>query len=433
MTRNLTTSAALFDSARKVIAGGVSSDARRTAGTPMYVDRAAGSRLWDVDGNTYIDYVLGQGPAVLGHCPPEVTAAVAEQAGRGMSYSAQHRLEVEVAERLCRMVPSAELVRFNSVGSEAVHGALRLARGHTGRPKVLKFEGHYHGWFDPVLYSLHPGLDEAGAVEAPIPVPGTRGQPPSAEGDLVVVSWNDLGALRTAMEKHRGEIAAVIMEPILCNSGAIVPSPGYLEGVRALCDEHGSLLVFDEVITGFRVAPGGAQERLDVVPDLATFGKAMAGGMQASALVGRASVMETIAAGRVGHAGTFNSHPVALAAANATLTILDEQRDELYGRLNAHGERLMAGLRAAARDAGVDLLVDGVGPAFQTYFTTEPAVRDYRDFARTDRETAARFHAGLQDRGVNIIPRGLWLMSTAHTDDDIDETLRVATAALRAL
>jgi glutamate-1-semialdehyde 2,1-aminomutase len=433
MARNLTASAALFESARKVIAGGVSSDARRSVGTPLYVDHAAGSRLWDVDGNTYIDYVLGQGPSVLGHCPPEVVAAVAEQAGRGMSYSAQHRLEVEVAERLCSMVPSAELVRFNSVGSEAVHGALRLARGHTGRPKVLKFEGHYHGWFDPVLYSLHPALDQAGAVDAPVPVPGTLGQPPSAEGDLVVVGWNDLDTLRTAMEKHHGEIAAVIMEPILCNSGAIVPAPGYLEGVRALCDEHGSLLVFDEVITGFRMAPGGAQERLGVLPDLATFGKAMAGGMQVSALVGRAAVMETIASGRVGHAGTFNSHPVAMAAANATMTILDEQRDELYGRLNALGERLMAGLRTAAREAGLALLVDGVGPAFQTYFTSEEAVRDYRDFARIDRVTAARFHSELQDRGVNIVPRGLWLMSTAHTDADIDETLQAATAALQAL
>jgi len=433
MARNLTASAALFESARLVIAGGVSSDARRSIGTPMYVDHAAGSRLWDIDGNSYVDYVLGQGPSVLGHCPAEVVAAVAEQAGRGMSYAAQHRLEVEVAERLCRMVPSAELVRFNSVGSEAVHGALRLARGHTGRPKVLKFEGHYHGWFDPVLYSLHPALDQAGAVDAPVPVPGTLGQPPSAEGDLVVVGWNDLDALRTAMEKHRGEIAAVIMEPILCNSGAIVPAPGYLEGVRALCDEHGSLLVFDEVITGFRVAPGGAQERLGVLPDLATFGKAMAGGMQVSALVGRAAVMETIASGRVGHAGTFNSHPVAMAAANATMTILDEQRDELYGRLNALGERLMAGLRTAAREAGLALLVDGIGPAFQTYFTSEEAVRDYRDFARIDRVTATRFHSELQDRGVNIVPRGLWLMSTAHTDADIDETLQAATAALQAL
>jgi glutamate-1-semialdehyde 2,1-aminomutase len=384
-----------------------------------------------VDGNSYLDYVLGQGPALLGHCPPEIVAAIADQAGRGMSYSAQHRLEIEVAERLCRMVPSAELVRFNSVGSEAVHGALRLARGHTGRPKVLKFEGHYHGWFDPVLYSLHPALDQLDGSGAPVPV--TLGQPPSAEGDLVVVRWNDLDALRIALEQHHGEIAAVIMEPILCNSGAIVPAPGYLEGVRALCDEHGSLLIFDEVITGFRVAPGGAQERLGVVPDLATFGKAMAGGMQVSALVGRAAVMETIASGKVGHAGTFNSHPVAMAAANATLRILDERRDEVYGRLNAGGERLMEGLRTAARQAGVQLLVDGVGPAFQTYFTDAEAVHDYRDFAGRDTEIAARFHAELQDRGVNIVPRGLWLMSAAHTDDDIDETLRAATAALRAL
>lgn len=433
MTRNLTRSTALYSAAREVIAGGVSSDARRSSGVPLYVDHAAGSRLWDVDGNEYVDYVLGQGPAVLGHCPAEVVAAVAEQAGRGLCYAAQHQLEVEVAERLCAMVPSAELVRFNSVGSEAVHGALRLARGHTGRPKILKFEGHYHGWFDPVLYSLHPDLDRAGSVDEPVPVPGSAGQPPSAEADLVVVSWNDLDALRTALEKHQGEIAAVIMEPILFNTGAIVPAPGYLEGVRELCDEHGALLIFDEVISGFRVAPGGAQERLGVLPDLATFGKAMAGGLQVSALVGRAAVMETIAAGRVGHAGTFNSHPVAMAAANATMRVLDEQRDELYGRLYAQGERLMSGLRRAASAAGIALLVDGVGPAFQTYFTDQESVRDYRDFARTDRQTAARFHAGLLDRGINIVPRGLWLLSTAHTDADIDQTIQAAGDVLHAL
>ncbi|GAA3778492.1 glutamate-1-semialdehyde 2,1-aminomutase [Plantactinospora mayteni] len=433
MARKLTTSAALFESAKQVIAGGVSSDARRSPGVPLYVDHASGSRLWDVDGNSYLDYVLGQGPAVLGHCAPEVVAAVVDQVGRGISYAAQHRLEVEVAERLCRMVPSAELVRFNSVGSEAVHGALRLARAFTGRAKVLKFEGHYHGWFDPVLYSLHPDLEQAGPVEEPVPVPGSPGQPSSAEGDVVVVTWNDVEAVRAALEKHRGEIAAVIMEPILCNTGAIVPLPGYLEGVRDLCDEHGALLIFDEIITGFRVAPGGAQERLGALPDLATFGKAMAGGMQVSALAGRASVMETIASGRVAHAGTFNSHPVAMAAANATLTVLDEERDDRYGLLYRQGERLMEGLREAARQAGVQMLVDGLGPVFQTYFTSQESVRDYRDFARTDRQTAARFHAGLQDRGINIVPRGLWLMSTAHTDADIEATIQAATETLHAM
>ncbi|MGH6959237.1 MAG: aspartate aminotransferase family protein, partial [Dongiaceae bacterium] len=326
----MTQAADLFGSAQRVIAGGVSSDARRSAGVPLYVDHAAGSKLWDVDGNEYVDYVLGQGPTVLGHCPPEVVAAVADQAARGICYAAQHRLEVEVAERLCGMVPSAELVRFNSVGSEAVHGALRLARGHTGRPKVLKFEGHYHGWFDPILYSLHPDLELAGSADEPIAVPGSAGQPPSAVDDLVVVGWNDLEALRTALEKNAGEIAAVIMEPILFNTGAIVPSPGYLEGVRELCDEHGALLIFDEIISGFRVAPGGAQERLGVLPDLATFGKAMAGGMQVSAIAGKDEVMDAIADGRVAHAGTFNSQPVAMAAAAAVLAVLDEQRAEIY-------------------------------------------------------------------------------------------------------
>ncbi|MEV6964310.1 glutamate-1-semialdehyde 2,1-aminomutase [Hamadaea sp. NPDC051192] len=421
----------LHTAAREVLAGGVSSDARRLPGTPLYVDRAAGSRLWDVDGNSYIDYVLGQGPAILGHCPPPVVDAIRAQAGRGIVYSAQHEAEVTVAQRLCAMVPVAERVRFNTVGSEAVHAALRLARGYTGRPKVLKFEGHYHGWFDPVLYSVHPAMDAAGPAERPQPVPGTGGQQLSSAADLVLAPWNDLDALRGLLEHHGEQIAAVVMEPILCNTGAIVPDPGYLQGVRELCDRHGCLLIFDEVITGFRVAPGGAQELLSVTPDLAVFGKAMAGGMPVSALAGRAEVMDLITDGAVAHAGTFNSHPVAIAAAEATLRILDEQRDEIYPRLFQLGAALMDGIRAAAAKAGVPMLVHGPGPMFQTYFTTQDRVRDYRDFAATDRAGMARLHGLLLDQGVNMVPRGLWFLSAAHTDDDIDRTVAAVARALQ--
>ncbi|MCP2329457.1 glutamate-1-semialdehyde 2,1-aminomutase [Hamadaea flava] len=416
--------------ARQVLAGGVSSDARRLPGTPLYVDRAAGSRLWDVDGNSYLDYVLGQGPAILGHCPPEVVDAIRTQAGRGIVYSAQHEAEVTVAQRLCAMVPVAQRVRFNTVGSEAVHAALRLARGYTGRPKVLKFEGHYHGWFDPVLYSVHPAVDAAGPAERPQPVPGTGGQQLSSAADLVLAPWNDLDALRTLLELHGEQIAAVVMEPILCNTGAIVPDPGYLAGVRELCDRHGCLLIFDEVITGFRVAPGGAQELLDVTPDLAVFGKAMAGGMPVSALTGRAEVMDFITDGTVAHAGTFNSHPVAMAAAAATLRILDEQRDEIYPRLHRLGAALMDGIRAAAAKAGVPMLVDGPGPMFQTYLTTNDRVRDYRGFAATDRAGMARLHGLLLNQGVNMVPRGLWFLSAAHTDDDVQRTVDAVARAL---
>ncbi|MFI9592348.1 aspartate aminotransferase family protein [Nonomuraea sp. NPDC052265] len=431
MTRTLDVSRALYTTAQRHLAGGVSSDARRMAGVPLYVDRAAGARLWDVDGNTYLDYVLGQGPALLGHCPPAVVEAVTAQVSRGIVYSAQHAAEARVAERLCAMVPSAERVRFNTVGSEAVHAAWRLARGFTGRPKILKFEGHYHGWLDPVLYSVHPALEAAGPADRPVAVPGTAGQPEAA--DLVICPWNDIDALSRLMDEHAGQIAAVVTEPVLCNTGAIEPDPGYLQAVRELCDRHGSLLVFDEIITGFRLAPGGAQEYLGVSPDLSVFGKAMAGGMQVSALAGRAFVMDAISSGKVAHAGTFNSQPIGIAAAEATLRILDEQREEVYGTLYARGRELMRGLSEAAAKAGVPMLVDGPGPVFQTYFTEAPAVRDYRDFAATDRAMMGRLHAALLDRGINMVPRGLWFLSTAHTEEDIAATVEAFSAALNSL
>lgn len=431
MTRTLDVSRDLYTTAQRYIAGGVSSDARRMAGVPLYVDRAAGARLWDVDGNTYLDYVLGQGPALLGHCPPPVVEAVTAQVARGIVYSAQHAAEARVAERLCAMVPSAERVRFNTVGSEAVHAAWRLARGFTGRPKILKFEGHYHGWLDPVLYSVHPPLEAAGPADRPAAVPGTAGQPEAA--DLVVCPWNDLGALSRLMDEHAGQIAAVVTEPVLCNTGAIEPDPGYLQGVRELCDSHGSLLIFDEIITGFRLAPGGAQEYLGVSPDLSVFGKAMAGGMQVSALAGRAFVMDAITSGKVAHAGTFNSQPIGIAAAEATLRILDEQRDEVYGTLYARGRELMRGLAEAAAKAGVPMLVDGPGPVFQIYFTEASAVRNYRDFAATDRAMMGRLHAALLDQGINMVPRGLWFLSTAHTEADVAATVEAFSAALSSL
>jgi glutamate-1-semialdehyde 2,1-aminomutase len=433
MVRKLDRSAELFAEASRYLAGGVSSDARRTSGVPLYVDHGAGAHLWDVDGNRYIDFVLGQGPAILGHSPDIVVDAVSAQAARGMVYSAQHELEVEVARLLCKLVPSADLVRFNTVGSEAAHAALRIARGATGRAKILKFEGHYHGWLDQVLFSVHPPIGSVGSIDHPATVAATAGQQLSSAGDLVVAPWNDRDRLAAILDQHRGEIAAIVMEPILCNSGVIMPAPGYLEAAQSLAAEHGALLIFDEVITGFRVAPGGAQEHLGVVPDLAVFGKAMAGGMQASAVVGRAEVMEHVASGRIAHAGTFNSHPVSMAASLATLSHLDTERVAVYDRLFALGETLMTGLRKVAADRGIRMLIDGPGPMFQTYFTDVTTVSNYREFAATDRAAMVRFQQLLLERGVNAVPRGLWFLSTAHTDDDIAQTIDAADDALAAM
>lgn len=428
--RPLARSRTLFERAKHVLPGGVSSDARRLAPLPLYIDRASGSRIWDVDGTGYVDYVMGQGPAILGHCAPAVVEAVQAQLTRGHVYSAQHEQEVEVAELVCSLVPCADSVRFNTVGSEAVHAALRLARAVTGRAKTVKFEGHYHGWLDPVLYSVHPPLDRAGSVDAPIAVPGTNGQQTGGEDGLVICVWNDLDALARTLEQHRGDIAAVIMEPLLCNTGCIAPRPGYLEGARELCTEHGALLIFDEVITGFRLAPGGAQEYFGVTPDLAIFGKAIAGGLPLSCLAGRAEMMDAIGRGEVSHAGTFNSNPLAIAAAAATLRELTKDGGAAYTQLAATGNRLMEGLRTAAQDAGVPLLVDGPGHLFQTYLTDRAEVADYRDFAATDIAGMARLHGALLDRGVSIVGRGLWFLSTAHDDSDVDETVAAFAGAL---
>lgn len=433
MTRSTARSEELYRRAQRTIAGGVSSDARRMPGVPLFVDHAQGAELWDVDGNRYIDYVLGQGPNLLGHAAPEVQEAVTAQVTRGITYAAQHELEAEAAELICEMVPCAELVRFNTVGSEAVHAALRLARGHTGRSKVIKFEGNYHGWLDPVLYSVHPDPAAAGSPDALRAVPGSAGQTPHSSEELILLPHNDLEAVRTVFASHGNEIAAVIVEPFLCNTGAILPVPGFLEGLREVTAEHGSLLIFDEIISGFRVAPGGAQELLGVTPDLAAFGKAMAGGMQVSALAGSRAVMDSITDGTVAHAGTFNSHPVAMAAAVAVLHTLHEKREEIYPPMIRRGEQLMAELRAAGRAAGVPLLVEGTGPVFQTYLTEAETVRDYRDFAATDRAGMARLHQRLFERGVSIVPRGLWFLSTEHTDDHLTQTLEAVAASLPGL
>lgn len=433
MNRRTTRSDELFATARSLIAGGVSSDARRVSGTPLYVDHAAGSRLWDVDGNSYVDYVLGQGPALLGHSPGAVVEAVSAQAARGIVYSAQHEAEIELASLVCELVPFADQVRFNTVGSEAVHAALRLARGYTSRPKILKFEGHYHGWLDPVLYSVHPSVADAGSPDSPQAVAGTPGQQLSSMGDLVLAPWNDTRALERILDLHGPDIAAVILEPILCNSGAIVPDEGYLRKVVDLARANGSLVIFDEIITGFRIAAGGASEYFGVEPDLATFGKAIAGGMPLSALAGRAEVMDLIGSGTVAHAGTFNSHPVSVAAAIATLTAIKQGGPDLYRALTGLGQTLMERLRTVAAEAGEEVLIDGPGPVFQMYFTDRTQVRDYREFAATDRAKNVRMQELLLDEGINVNTRGLWFLSTAHDAEDVEATAGAFAAALARL
>ena len=293
--RSYEKSIALYERTRKSLAGGVSSNVRYAATpVPLFFARGEGARLFDVDGNVHIDYVLGNGPAILGHAPPKVVAAVAASLGEGQLFAAQNPRETELAERLTGLLPSAEVVRFTTSGTEAVLMAMRLARAFTGRDKILKFEGHYHGWSDQAYISARPPLNEAGPADSPVPVAGSPGMPASVLGDVAVCGWNDLELLEQALERHRGEIAAVIMEPIMVNGGAILPLPGYLAGVKELCRKHGALFILDEVITGFRVGLGGAQAKFGVAADLSIYAKAVAAGFPLALVAGRRDVMDAL-------------------------------------------------------------------------------------------------------------------------------------------
>lgn len=427
-------SKALYERSRRVIPGGVSSNIRsRWKPFPLFYSHGSGSRVWDVDGNEYIDYVLGRGPLVLGHSPAPVVEAVKRQLDRGLMYAGQHELEIEVAEAISRLVPCAERVRFSNSGSEAVHMALRLARAATGRVRHVRFEGHYHGWFDSVFYSTAPKLEDAGPRESPRPVPVSKGQPPSDAENVLVLPWNDLAAVERTLAARGGEIAALITEPVMCNSGGILPKPGYLEGLRALCTRYGVVLIFDEVITGFRLAPGGAQQRFGVTPDLATFAKAVAGGFCVSVLAGKASLMDEIATLSTVHAGTYNSNPPCMAACKAALETLTSDQGAVFRRIEARGETLMTGIRELGRRSGQRLSVRGLPACIHVSFGETEEVVDYRTYARRDAAAQDRFWEALQDGGVRIVPEGTWFVSAAHTEADVAATLEAVERALRSV
>jgi glutamate-1-semialdehyde 2,1-aminomutase len=422
----------LYERACNVLAGGVSSEFRKYAYPhPLFYVRGEGSRVVDADGNEYLDYTLSQGPLILGHSHPEVLRRVHEASAAGQLFAGQHLAELELAETLQRLIPCAELVRFSLSGSEAIHAALRLARAYTGRPKFLRFEGQYHGWLDNVAYSVAATEESLGPRQSPRPVPWTEGLPPGAAEECVVLPWNDLPLVEQLLQERAYELAAVMTSPAMCNAGCIPPVEGFLAGLRQLCDRHGLVLIFDEVITGFRLGLGGGQAHFGVTPDLAVFGKAMASGYPISALVGKRDIMQLAAEGRVIHAGTMNSGNPAVAAAAATIDIL--RRDKLHQRLFALGRQLMDGLQDASRQAGHELLVQGFGPMFHTGFTPLDAVRDYRDTLSYDQPKFARFVAGMHDRGIRLLGRGLWYVAAVHTEQEIEETIDTAYQVLQAL
>ena len=424
-------SKALYERACQVLAGGVSSEFRKYGPPhPLFYERGAGSRIVDVDGNEYLDFTLSQGPLILGHSHPRVLSEVAEASATGQLFAGQHVRELELAERLQRQIPCAELLRFSLSGSEADHAALRLARAVTGRPRFLRFEGHYHGWFDNVALGISgPSLEALGPRERPTPARWTAGLPADVEKQCLLLPWNDLPLVDNTLRDSHHEIAAIITEPVMCNSGCIEPAPGFLAGLRQLCDAHGIVLIFDEVITGFRLGLGGAQKHFGVVPDLAIFGKAMASGYPISVLAGKRRFMEKIADGTVIHAGTMNSGNPSIAAAQATLDVLESEN--VHPRLFELGRRLMEGLRDAAIRAGRPMLVQGPGPMFHAGFTPLTEVRDFRETLTYDKPRYAAFVAAMQERGIRLIGRGLWYISAAHTREEIDQCIATAYEVLK--
>jgi glutamate-1-semialdehyde 2,1-aminomutase len=438
VTPSTARSAELYDLAAGSIAGGVGSGTRSHRSgylpVPVFVRSGQGAHITDEDGNDFIDYVMGQGPLILGHRPPAVIDAVTETLReRGSLFSLAHDLEGQAAAAVTARMPSIDLVRFGNSGTECVQYAIRFARSFTGREKILRFEGHYHGWSDAIHWSGHPGPAEWGPTEAPTPAPGSAGMPPAVASTLIIGTWNDGEALERIFAEHGSEIAAVITEPILGNCGAIMPAPGYLERMRELATEAGALLIFDEVLTGMRVAPGGAQELFGVMPDLTVLAKALGAGVPVAALGGRRDIMEMVTDGRTMHGGTYNSNPLVCAAVIAAAGVTGAPR--FYDDLEARGRRLADGLVEAATSAGVEASWSGTGTLFQLWFAPEPP-KDYRTaHGIVARSPFPVLYAGLRERGVLIQPpqEGLFFVSGAHTDADIDRTLEAAAGAMPAV
>jgi glutamate-1-semialdehyde 2,1-aminomutase len=432
------TSASLFEAARKVIPGGVNSTARAQwsgwTPYPLFVESGDGARLRDADGNQYVDYLLGLGPMILGHRPRRVTQAVVdfiEQ--RGTVFALPTADEAVLAGKIIAAVPSVDQVRLCNTGTEAVLYATRLARAFTGRRKIIRFEGMYHGFSDGVYWSKHPSIAKAGPDERPTPVAQGPGMPRGVEENLIILPWNDADILADVMAREGDDIAAVITEPVMCNTGCILPAPGYLEAMRELTRRHDIVLIFDEVITGFRLGLGGAQARYGIRPDLSVFAKGLGGGFPVAALGGRADIMALVADGTVSMAGTYTANGIAVAAANAALEELGEANT--YERLDNISDRLREGLGAIFEASGLPAHVVGVGPLMQVWFT-DRSINNYRDAERyADQALFRRWWEGMLERGILFHPGAYenLFVSTAHTQEDIEITLHAARDTASAL
>jgi glutamate-1-semialdehyde 2,1-aminomutase len=426
---NRSISKKLYEEARTLMPGGVNSPVRsgRAVGVePLFIQKAGGCRITDEDGNVYIDYVGSWGPLILGHSNPEVVAAVAAVLERGTSYGIPTRIEIEMARKVVEMVPSIEMVRMVNSGTEAAMSAVRLARGYTGRKKIIKFDGCYHGHADSLLVKSGSGLVTFG-------IPGTPGVPEEIVKHTLSLPYNDLESVRRAMKEVGEEVAAIIVEPVAANMGVVTPEPGYLEGLRQTCTEYGALLIFDEVITGFRLGPGGAQEYFGIMPDLTCLGKIIGGGLPVGAYGGKKEIMEHVApVGNVYQAGTLSGNPLAMAAGLAMLNVLS--RGGIYQQIEQNNDYLCDGLRAAAASAGVPVTLNRIGSLGCGFFTPGP-VKDLESAAQSDTKAYALFFREMLDRGVYFAPSQFeaFFVGAAHQRQDLDLTIQAAHEALRVV
>jgi len=420
-------SSTLFKKAIQYIPGGVNSPVRagKAVGVdPLFISRAEGCHIWDADGNSYIDYVCSWGPMILGHSHPEVIKAVEDRLIKGTSYGAPTDLEVEMAEIIVDMVPSIEMVRMVNSGTEATMSAIRLARGFTGRDKIVKFDGCYHGHADSLLVS-------AGSGVATLGIPGSPGVPKDLAMHTISLPYNNMDTVIAAFERHGKDIAAVIVEPVAGNMGLVLPDRDFLSGLRIITKDRGSLLIFDEVITGFRVGPGGAQEFYGIMPDLTCLGKIIGGGLPVGAFGGRREIMERMApVGDIYQAGTLSGNPLAMAAGLATLKAL--KNEEIYNELEEKGRTLFSGLQMAARMAGVDITVNRIGSMGSIFFTKNP-VKDYESAKKADTGKYAEFYRAMLKRGIYLAPSAFEtaFLSMAHDKDSIKNTLECAAEGMK--
>ncbi|HSH73370.1 MAG TPA: glutamate-1-semialdehyde 2,1-aminomutase [Methylophilaceae bacterium] len=419
----------LFEKSQKLIPGGVNSPVRAfrsVGGTPVFFKRGQGAWLWDEDDKAYIDYIGSWGPMILGHAHPEVIAAVREVAGNSLSFGAPTARELDMAELVTKLVPSMEQIRLVSSGTEATMSAIRVARGYTGRNKIVKFEGCYHGHADALLVKAGSGLLTFGT-------PSSAGVPPEVAAHTLTLAYNNIAELEQLFNEVGDEIACVIVEPVAGNMNLIPPSPGFLEVLRTQCTKHGAVLIFDEVMTGFRVALGGAQALYNIKPDLTTLGKIIGGGLPVGAFGGRADIMQCLApVGPVYQAGTLSGNPVAVAAGMATLELI--QADGFHDRLTASTEQLVQGLSAAAKEAGIVFSAQAVGGMFGVYFS-DKAPTSFAEVMQSDKEAFNRFFHGMLDEGVYLAPSAFeaGFVSAAHSADEIEATIKAAKKVFAAM